>query len=482
MIDLRPVAFVVGIMLTALGVIMTIPAMVELAVGGRHWASFLGSAALTCFVGIALMLSAWGSRARLGLREAFLLTALSWVIVAIFGALPFRFAPLDLSLADCFFETMSGLTTTGATVIVGLDHAPAGLLVWRSLLQFIGGVGIIAVAVAVLPLLRIGGMQLFRLESTDKSEKVMPRVTQIAAGIIVTYVLMALVCALLYWAGGMSGFDAINHAMTTVATSGFSTSDASFGKFNSPFLELVGTVFMLAGGVTFTLYLRAWQGDYRTLLRDSQVRAMLGVFLACWVAVCLWLVLVLDRPFFQAVMDAAFNVASVLTTTGFATDDWNGWGAFPVVLFFLLTFVGGCSGSTTGGIKIFRFQVLFAIGRAQMRQALQPSGVFVPKYNGKPINEIVAQSVLAFVTLYVFTMAATTLALGLCGVDVVTALSGAAAAVSNVGPGLGPVIGPAGSYAPLPDSAKWVLAAAMLLGRLELITVLVLFTRRFWKD
>lgn len=482
MIDVRPIAFVIGIMLSALGVTMTIPALVEFAVDGDFWAPFLGSAALTAFVGVAVMLAASGSGARLGLREAFLLTTVSWVIVAMFGALPFLFAPFDLSIADCFFESMSGLTTTGATVIVGLDRAPPGLLVWRSLLQFIGGVGIIAVAVAVLPLLRIGGMQLFRLESTDRSEKVMPRVTQIATGIIVTYVLMAMVCALLYWIGGMSGFDAINHAMTTVATSGFSTSDSSFGKFDSMFLELVGTLFMLAGGITFTLYLRAWQGDHLTLLRDSQVKAFFGVFLACWAAVLLWLVIVKERPLVDAVMDAAFNVASVLTTTGFATDDWNNWGAFPVVLFFLLTFVGGCSGSTTGGIKIFRLQVLFAIGRTQMRQALQPSGVFVPKYNGKPINEVVAQSVLAFVTLYVFTMAATTLALGLCGVDVITALSGAAASVSNVGPGLGPIIGPAGTYAPLPDSAKWVLALAMLLGRLELITVLVLFTRRFWKD
>lgn len=482
MIDIRPVAFVIGIMLSALGVAMLLPALAELAVGGNFWAPFLGSAALTGFVGVALMLTASGSRKRLALREAFLLTSISWVVVAIFGALPFRFAPFELSLADCFFESMSGLTTTGATVIVGLDGAPPGLLLWRSLLQFIGGVGIIAVAVAVLPLLRIGGMQLFRLESTDKSEKVMPRATQIATGIIVTYVLLAALCALLYWVGGMSGFDAINHAMTTVATSGFSTSDSSFGKFNSDFLEVVGTVFMLIGGITFTLFLRAWQGDYQVLWRDSQVQVYFSVFLVAWAAIAAWLFLIRDRSFQNAVLDGAFNVASVLTTTGFATDNWVAWGTFPTILFFLMTFVGGCSGSTTGGIKIFRFQVLFALGRVQMRQALQPSGVFIAKYNGKPISEVVAQSVLAFVTLYVFTICATAVALSLCGVDVVTALSGAAATVSNVGPGLGDIIGPAGSYAPLPDSAKWVMSVAMLLGRLELITVLVLFTRRFWRD
>ncbi|WP_291830478.1 potassium transporter TrkG, partial [Bosea sp. (in: a-proteobacteria)] len=239
MLDVRPVAFVIGIMLSALAVAMLIPVLAELAVGGTFWAPFLGSAAVTGFVGVGLMLTTSGSGAKLGLRQAFLLTALSWIVIAVFGALPFRFAPYDLSLADCFFEAMSGLTTTGSTVIVGLDRAPPGLLLWRSLLQFIGGVGIIAVAVAVLPALRIGGMQLFRLESTDKSDKVMPRATQIATGIIVAYLLLTATCALLYWIGGMSGFDAINHAMTTVATSGFSTSDSSFAKFDSVFLHAV---------------------------------------------------------------------------------------------------------------------------------------------------------------------------------------------------------------------------------------------------
>jgi trk system potassium uptake protein len=245
---------------------------------------------------------------------------------------------------------------------------------------------------------------------------------------------------------------------------------------------VVATVFMLLGGITFTLFLRVWQGDYLVLWRDSQVQVFFGVFLVCWSATVLWLVLSDQSSIGYAIQHAAFNIASILTTTGYAASDWSTWGAFPAVLFFLLTFVGGCSGSTSGGIKIFRFQVLFAIGRAQMRHALLPSGVFLAKYNGKPINEAVAQSVLAFVTLYVFTMAITAAALGLCGVDLLTALSGAATAVSNVGPGLGETIGPAGSFAPLPDSAKWVLSFAMLLGRLELVTVLVILTRRFWRD
>jgi trk system potassium uptake protein TrkH len=280
----------------------------------------------------------------------------------------------------------------------------------------------------------------------------------------------------------MGGFDAVNHAISTLATGGFSTYDSSFSQFASPFLEVACTVFMLCGGLTLTLFLRGWQGDAAAMLRDTQMRAYLGIFAIFSVAIGAWLVLAEGRELAFALRHAPFTVASVMTTTGFASADWGQWGSLPLVLVFMLTFVGGCSGSTAGGIKIFRFQVLLEVGRAQMRQALLPSGVFVAKYNRKPITDAVAQSVLAFVTLFGFTWAVTAAALGLCGLDLVTALTGAATALANVGPGLGDVIGPSGSFAPLPPAAKWILSAAMLLGRLELITVLVLFSRRFWRD
>ncbi|MBL8700948.1 MAG: TrkH family potassium uptake protein [Alphaproteobacteria bacterium] len=469
-------------MLTILAATMAIPAMADIIVGNPDWRIFIAAASVTAFVGIALTLAARTEIASFSLRQAFLLTSLSWVVVAAFGALPFAFSRLNLSYADAYFETMSGLTTTGSTVIVGLDKAPAGVLLWRGLLSLIGGVGIIALAIAVLPLLRVGGMQLFRLESSDKSEKVLPRAGQIVIGIGTAYLLLNFACALSYWIAGMDGFDAVNHAMSTIATGGFTTSDSSFGKYDSPLLDGLATVFMLMGGMTFTLFLRMYQGEHLALWRDKQTHAYLGTFAAFAAAIATWLVLAEGKEIGFAVRHAAFTVSSVITTTGFASTDWGVWGPFPLVLIFMLTFVGGCSGSTSGGIKIFRFQVLFQIGRTQIRQALQPSGVFISKYDRKPISDAVAQSVLAFVTLYVFTWAMASAALGLCGLDLITALTGAATALGNVGPGLGEIIGPAGTFAPLPTSAKWILSFAMLLGRLELITVFVLLSRRFWRS
>ncbi|MBM3524275.1 MAG: TrkH family potassium uptake protein [Alphaproteobacteria bacterium] len=467
-------------MLSILSTIMALPALADIVTGHPDWRVFIGAASVTAFFGIALMLMARTDFNAFTLRQAFLLTTVAWVVMAAFGALPLAFSELKLSYADAFFEAMSGLTTTGSSVIVGLERASPGILLWRSLLTLIGGFGIVAMAIAVLPFLRVGGMQLFRLESTDRTEKVLPRAGQIIASIAGIYVFLNVVCAIAYWAAGMSGFDAFNHAMTTVATGGFSTSDASFAKYDSPLIDSIATIFMLIGGVTFTLFIRAAQGDPAAPLRDSQTHVFFGVFLAFSLAITIWLVLAESRELGFSVRHAAFTTASIITGTGYSSTDWGVWGPFPLILILLLTFVGGCSGSTTGGIKIFRFQVLFQIGLTQVRQALQPSGVFIAKYGGRPIPESVAQSVLAFVTLYVFSWALTAAALGLCGLDLVTALTGAATAISNVGPGLGEHIGPTGSFANLPTSAKWILSAAMLLGRLELITVLVLLSRRFW--
>jgi trk system potassium uptake protein TrkH len=377
MLDFRPVAFVVGFMLAALSALMLLPALVGLAEGGSDWRVFVRSAGLTAFVGGGMILATRGGRIRLNQRQAFLLTVVAWIAIAAFAALPFLLAPLGLDAADAFFEAMSGLTTTGATVIVGLDRCDPALLLWRSMLQFIGGIGIIVIAVAVLPLLRVGGMQLFRLESSDKSEKVLPRAAQIATGIGSIYAGLTLLCALVFWALGMPGFDAVNHAMAAVSTGGFSTRDASFGAFSSAALDMACVVFMLCGGMTLTLFLRAYGGDRTALWRDTQVRTYLGLFAAFSLAITAWLVLKEGWSPGDALRHAGFTVASVLTTTGFVSTDWGLWGPFPLALVFLLTFVGGCSGSTSGGIKIFRFQVLFQIGRAQTRHALMPSGVCV---------------------------------------------------------------------------------------------------------
>ncbi len=482
MLDLRPVFLIIGALLSVLAAAMTLPMLVDLAADNGDWQVFAAAGISTLFVGVSLVLMNSSARTRLNLRQAFLLTTLSWTIVGAFAALPFTFASLNLSYADAYFEAMSGLTTTGGTVIVGLDHAPPGILLWRALLQWMGGIGIIAMAVAILPALRVGGMQLFRLESSDKSEKVLPRATQIAGGIAMIYLMMSFVCAALYWIGGMTALEASAHAMTTVATGGFSTADASFAKFDSAFIEFVGIVFMLLGGMTFTLFLRMQQGDWTAPLRDGQTQWYFGIFAGFTIAITLWHWQVNDATLWFSLRHSAFNVASILTTSGFASTDFSAWGPLPVVLIFFLLFIGGCSGSTSGAIKVFRFQILFEIGHAHIRHAVAPSGVFVPKYNRRPITESVTQSVLSFVVLYILTWAAISAGLAICGLDPITSLSGAAASLGNVGPGLGDVIGMAGNFSTLPDTAKWILSLAMLLGRLELVTVLVIMSRSFWRS
>ncbi|MGQ0662425.1 MAG: TrkH family potassium uptake protein [Pseudomonadota bacterium] len=481
MVDVRPVLFIIGLLLSILALAMLLPAVADLADGNPDWQGFALASLITLFFGGALAFATRAAEMAFNLRQAFLLTTASWVIVAGFAALPFLFSRLGLTYADAYFEAMSGLTTTGATVIVGLDQAPPGILWWRGLLQWLGGVGIIAMAIAVFPMLRVGGMQLFRLESSDKSEKVLPRAPQIAAGILIVYVSVSALCAALYWAGGMTPRDAAIHAMTTVSTGGFSTWDDSFAHFDSPVIDLTAIVFMLLGGMTFTLFLRVQRGDWRALARDSQTRWYLAIALALTLAIALWHWRVDGEDPLRSLRHAAFNAVSIMTTTGFVSTDYGQWGALPQVLFFALTFVGGCSGSTAGAIKVFRFQILFAIARTQIHRALAPSGVFVPKYNRRQVTEAVTESVLAFFFLYVLAFAGTAAGLGLTGLDLVTSLSGAAAALGNVGPGLGEVIGPVGSYASVPQAAKWILSFAMLLGRLELVTVVVLLSRVFWQ-
>jgi trk system potassium uptake protein TrkH len=401
-------------------------------------------------------------------------------MIPAFAALPFTFSELDLSYTDAFFEAMSGVTTTGSTVLTGLDFAPPGILLWRALLQWLGGVGIIAMAIAILPMLQVGGMQLFRTESSDRSDKVIPRAAQLITFIGFIYLGITLVCALAYWGAGMTGFEAVAHSMTTIATGGFSTSDQSLGRFASPAVDAIAVTFMLLGSLPFVLYLRALRGNPGALWRDSQVRWFLSVTLICILAMTIYLRLRLEIGIGQALQLASLNVVSIITGTGYATADFGLWGSFGLTLLLFLMFVGGCAGSTTCGIKIFRFQVLYATAATQIRHLLEPHGVFIAYYNGRPIPGSVSDSVMSFFFLYAVSFAVIATGLGLLGLDFLTALSGAATAISNVGPGLGDVIGPAGTFGSLPDSAKWLLSLGMLLGRLELFTVLVMLAPAFW--
>ena len=481
MLNFRPILFILGLLLTTLALAMSLPALVDAATGHADWQVFLASAGLTLFIGVSLIITSRGGQMTIGIREAFILTIWSWLGVTLFASLPFVFAELNLSFSDAFFEAMSGITTTGATVILNLDDAPPGILLWRALLQWLGGIGIIVTAVAVLPMLKVGGMQLFRMESSDTTEKVLPRAGQISTAIGAIYFVLTLVCAISYWVAGMPGFDAIAHAMTTIATGGFSTSDQSIGAFAKPGIEWIAIVFMILGSLPFVLYLQAVRGRPLTLIRDSQVRWFLILALIIVSIVVLTVYTTQELSSEQSLRLSAFNTISILTGTGYSTAAFDSWGPLAITMFFIIMFIGGCAGSTTCGIKIFRIQILYETAATQIRRLVQPHGIFIPYYNRSPISDEVAMSVMSFFFFYVLVFIILALGLSALGLDFLTAVSGAATSISNVGPGLGPIIGPNGTFTTLPDAAKWLLSLGMLLGRLELFTILVLFAPSFWK-
>lgn len=477
---LRTIAFILGIFLVTLSISMLIP-MLTLVVFERNddLQAFAWSSLVTFCCGVAAILSGRSRLSHLRPRDMYLLTASIWTVLCLFAALPMMMLQ-HISYTDAFFETMSGITTTGATVLTGLDSMSPGLLIWRSLLQWMGGIGFIAMGVAILPLLRVGGMRLFQTESSDWSEKVMPRSHMVAKYITLVYCLFTLLCTLCYWLSGMSVFDAINLAMSTVSTAGFSTSDSSLGKFSDS-AHWVAVVFMLLGSLPFVLYVATARGNYLALFKDQQVRGFLLTALVACAVTSGWLWLHSDHGLADAVRIASVNVVSVITTTGFSLGDYSLWGSFAFMLFFYLSFVGGCSGSTTGGLKIFRFQVAFTLLRGSLTQLVHPRAVIKQKYNNHHIDEEIVRSILTFSFFFAITIGVIALSLSLLGLDPITALTGAATAVCNLGPGLGPIIGPAGNFSSLPDAAKWILSLGMLLGRLEIITLLVLLTPAFWR-
>ena len=478
---MRQVLYIVGILLLVLASAMLLPAAADWAAGHPEWQTFAFSAGVTAFAGGALRFANRTSAFTLDRKRGFLLTALSWVLLCAFAALPLTLSEYRLPWADAYFEAMSGLTTTGATVLIRLDSATPGVLLWRGLLQFLGGIGIVVMAIALLPFLSVGGMQLFKTESSDISEKSMPQIKQVATGIFVVYVVLNVACAVAYWAAGMTGFDAILHAMTSISTGGFSTHDDSIASFKNPAIEWIAALAMFLGGLPFILYLRTAMGHQGALLRDPQARMLALLIVLASLAVAAWLVDTRAMPIADAIRLAVFHVVSIVTTTGFIASDYTEWGAFPIAAFFFLTFVGGCTGSTAGGIKIFRFEVLAIAIRVHGWRLIAPLSVRPAFYGGRKLSNELFASVLLFMGAYVGTVAVTALLLAAFGLDLVTALSGAASAVGNVGPGLGPIIGPAGTFAPLPPETKWILSFAMLFGRLELFTVLVLFSRAFWR-
>ena len=413
--------------------------------------------------------------------QMFILTVASWTSISGFASLPLVFGAPQLSVTNAVFESVSAITTTGSTILVSIETLSDGLKLWRGLMQWMGGIGIIVMGIAILPFLKVGGMRLFHTESSDWSDKVMPRTGGIAKATLSIYIGFTILAMVCYWLAGMSPIDAIVHGMTSLATGGFANSDASFGAYaDQPWLLWMGSLFMLSGALPFVLYIRFLRGFKSALWQDQQVRGLLKLLLIATVVLSVWRIFN-GTPAFQAFTHATFNVVSVVTTTGYASDDYTLWGALPVATFFYLTFLGGCSGSTSGGMKTFRLQIATLMLRNQLRYLIHANGVFTTRYNQQPVTSDISRSVVAFSFFFFITIALLTLSLSALGLDLVTALSGAATAVANVGPGLGDIIGPAGNFAPLPDAAKWLLCIGMLMGRLEILTVVVLLTPMFWR-
>lgn len=480
MIDFRPVGYVIGLMVAALGATMLIPMVVDLVLANDHAGVFLEAAIVTFLTGglVALACSNAVTK-RMRAQQIFLLTTGVWAVLPVFGAIPFLRGATGADFTDAYFEAMSGLTTTGSTVFSSLESLPAGLLLWRSMLQWFGGIGIIVVAMAFLPELRVGGMQIFRSEGFDTDGKVLPRAAEIASRISIVYLGLTGACALTYFAVGMGAFDAINHAMTTIATGGFSTRDESFGVFQGP-AEYTGALFMILASLPFVRYVQLLAGSSRPMLRDSQVRVFLIVVAALVLSMSLYRSIG-GTGALVAVREATFNITSIITGTGYASTDYQLWGAFPTSLFFFIGLIGGCAGSTCCSVKVFRYQLLWGAVANQIRRIHSPHGVFQLKYEGRTMTEDVISSVMVFLTMFVVTLGVVSVLLSATGLDLITSISGAATAIANVGPGLGPIIGPDGNFGDLNTVAKWILLSAMLVGRLELMVVFVLFTSRFWR-
>ena len=477
----KTVFFIIGTLLIVLGLSMLVPYCAQILYDEDSH-SFLSSSFITILIGVLFVLANLQEKYQLNLKQTFLFSSFAWLSIAIFGALPFILSDINFSLSDSFFESMSGITTTGSTVIVNLDTSPKSILLWRAIMQWLGGVGIIVMAITVLPLLKVGGMQLFKIESSDSPEKILPRTTQVAFIIISTYLVLTICCSFFYRTLGMSLFDSIAHAMTTIATGGFSTHNDSIGYFNNPNIEIVATIFIILGSIPFITYLKFIKGNRKIFFQDIQIKGLVYLFLLSSLIMFLYLffnnnnILIVEK-----IRIASFNVVSILSGTGYVTNDFSLWGKFPLIFFLFLMFIGGCAGSTACGIKIFRFQLLFLFLNNQIKKLIYPNSVFILKYNKQKITDNYMNSVIIFIFAYLFIFILTAMLLSITGLDFLSAISGAATSISNVGPGLGEMIGPNGNFKEVSDLSKWLLSFGMLLGRLELFAVLVLFFPSFWR-
>ena len=478
----KTVFFLIGILLIVLGASMLAPYSIQVLYAENSH-SFISSSFVTIFIGILFVLANLEKEFKLNLRQTFLFSTLAWLMVAIFGSLPFLLSANEFTISEAFFESMSGITTTGATIISDLDNSPKSILLWRAIMQWLGGIGIVVMAITILPLLKVGGMQLFKMEGPDTTEKILPRTIEVAAIIISTYVALTFLCGLFYWLFGMTIFDSVCHAMTTIATGGFSTHNDSIGFFKNSNIEIIASLFIILGSIPFISYLKFSQGNRKIFFNDVQIKGLIYLLIISTTIMFLYLLFInFESSLIDKIRISSFNVISILSGTGYVTDDFGLWGKFSLVFFLFLMFIGGCAGSTACGIKIFRLQMLLIFLKDQIKKLIYPNSVIITKYNNQKISDDFIKSVIIFIFTFLFIFLIIAMLLSISGLDFITSISGAASSISNVGPGLGEMIGPNGNYKALPDLSKWILAAGMLLGRLELFAVLVLFFPSFWRN
>ncbi len=479
MSNYKTVFFTLGILQIILGIFMLIPIIVQFFYSEID-SSFFGASIVTIIFGMLFFLSNLEHDKKLNLQQAFLLTSLSWLSIAVFGSLPFIFSNIEFSLTNAFFESMSGITTTGSTIIPNLEEMPKGILFWRAILQWLGGIGIIVMAITLMPIMNVGGMQLFKISNSDSSEKILPKSKEIALRLIYIYSGLTTLCALSYKILGMSFFDSITHSMTTIATGGFSNYNESIGFFDSLSIEISAMIFIILGSLPFIAYIKFLSGNKKIIFSDIQIRTFFKIIFISIIILSIYLILNSSNQI--NLRSIFFNVISILTGTGYTNAQFDNWGGFPLILFLGLMFIGGCAGSTTCGIKIFRIQILYSFISNQLKKIIYPKGIFVLKYNHNAVDNKLVASIISFIYMYLVIFFIITALLSLTGLDFITSISGAATSISNVGPGLGSVIGPNGNFSSLPDISKWILTLGMILGRLELFAILVLFLPSFWRN
>ena len=480
MSNYKTVFFTLGILLIILGIAMIVPLAFQLIYKELD-STFVVSGIITITFGVLFFLSNIDHLKSINTQQAFLLTALSWLSIAVFGSLPFFFSELNLSITDSFFESMSGITTTGATILSNIENSPKGILIWRAMLQWLGGIGVILMAITLMPIMNIGGMQLLKISSYDTSEKILPKSKQISLRLIMVYLFLTLFCAIFYKIFGMNFFDSITHSMTTIATGGFSNYDQSIGYFNNPYIEIISILFILLGSIPFILYIKFISDDKKIIFKDEQVKLFFKLSLFS-ILILFFYLIIFNKDISQVhIRSVIFNVVSILTGTGYVTKEFDQWGNFPLIFFLILMFIGGCAGSTTCGIKVFRVHILYYFIRNQLLKIIYPRAIINLKYNNNKVDDKLIASIISFIYLYILIFFVLASLLTLTGLDFITSISGAASSLSNVGPGLGNEIGPNSNYSGIPDQSKWLLSFGMILGRLEIFAILIIFLPSFWR-